>query len=158
MTSKSNESQRNNVSSLYRLLESIFDTTDFSVLIKKMHLLNFSKRFLYWIFRRKHFAQIHPIISNILYMDPFLCVGDIKNMLDGNECILYVDDSTIYRSCKIKNINKCSNEIESELNAVETWSKDTILVFNRNKTKVMVIIITTDGEISPTRQFQQSKY
>ena len=27
-----------------------FDTIDFSVLIRKMHTLNFSKRFLYWIF------------------------------------------------------------------------------------------------------------
>ena len=50
-----------------------------------------------------------------------------------------LDDSTIYRNCKIKNINKCSNEIESDLNEVEVWSKDTNLVFNSNKTKVMVI-------------------
>ena len=55
------------------------------------------------------------------------------------KCIQYVDDSTIYRNCKIKNINKCSNEIESDLNEVEVWSKDTNLVFNSNKTKVMVI-------------------
>ena len=27
-----------------------FDTIDFSILIKKMHTLNFSKRFLHWIF------------------------------------------------------------------------------------------------------------
>ena len=42
-----------------------------------------------------------------------------KNILDGSECIQHADDSTIYHSCKIKNINKCSNEIESDLNAVE---------------------------------------
>ena len=39
-----------------------FDTIDFSVLIKKMHTLNFSRRFLYWIFsyliNRQHFEQI----------------------------------------------------------------------------------------------------
>ena len=45
----------------------------------------------------------------------------------------------IYHNCKIKNINKCSNEIESDLNAVEVWSKDTNLVFDPNKTKVMAI-------------------
>ena len=39
----------------------------------------------------------------------------------------------------IKNIDKCSNEIESELNAIEVWSKDTNLVFNPNKTKATVI-------------------
>ena len=63
----------------------------------------------------------------------------MKNTLDGSECIQYADDSTIYRNCKRKNINKCSNEIESELNPVEVWSKDRKLVFNPNKTKVMVI-------------------
>ena len=42
-----------------------------------------------------------------------------KNILDDSECIQHADDSTIYRSCKIKNINKCSKEIESDLNAVE---------------------------------------
>ena len=63
----------------------------------------------------------------------------MKDILNGSECIQYADDSTIYRSCKIKNINKCSSEIESDLNAVEVWSKDTNLVFNPIKTKVMVI-------------------
>ena len=63
----------------------------------------------------------------------------MKNILDGSECIQYADDSTIYRHCRIKNINKCSNEIESELDAVEVWSKDTNLDFDPNKTKVIVI-------------------
>ena len=63
----------------------------------------------------------------------------MKSILNGSECIKYADDSTIYCSCKIKNINKCSNEIESDLNVVEVWSKDTNLVFNPNKTKAMVI-------------------
>ena len=91
-------------------------------------------------------------ISNILYtnfgvsqgsiLGPVhfnLCVDDMKSILNGSEFIQYADDSTIYRSCKIKNINKCSNEIESDLNAVEVWSKDTNLVFSPNKTKAMLI-------------------
>ena len=45
-----------------------FDTIDFSVLIRKMHTLNFSKRFLYWIFSyltdRRHFVKIDSNISN----------------------------------------------------------------------------------------------
>ena len=40
---------------------------------------------------------------------------------------------------KIKNINKYSNEIESDLNAVEVWSKGTKLAFYPYKTKVMFI-------------------
>ena len=116
-----------------------FDTIDFSVLIKKMHTLNFSKRFLYWIFSyltdRRHFVQIDSNISNILYtnfgvlqgsiLGPVLfnlCVADMKSISNGSECIQYADNSTIYRSCNMKNINKCSNEVESDLNAVEVWS------------------------------------
>ena len=107
-----------------------FDTIDFSVLIKKMHTLNFSKRFLYWIFSyltdRRHFLQIDSNISNIFYtnfgvrqesiLGPVLfnlCVADMKSILNASECIQYAGDSTIYRSHKIKNINKCSNKIES---------------------------------------------
>ena len=77
----------------------------------------------------------------------------MKNILDGSELIQYVDDYTIYCSCKIKNIKKCSNEIESELNAVEVWSKDTNLVFNPNKTKLMVI---SSRQMTQYRQLDNS--
>ena len=102
-----------------------------------MHTLNFSKRFLYLIFsyltgRRHVDVQVDSNISNILHknfgvpqvftLGPIffnLGVADLKNILDGSECIQYADDSIINCSCKIKNINKYSNEIESDLNAVE---------------------------------------
>ena len=100
-----------------------FDTIDFSVLIRKMRTLNFYKRFLYWIFShltdRRHFVQIDSNISNILYtnfgvlrgsiLGPVLfnlCVADMKSVLNGSKCIQYADDSPIYRSRKIKNIDK----------------------------------------------------
>ena len=102
-----------------------FDTLDFTLLIKKMHTLNFSKRLLCWIFSSltdvRYFVQIDSNISNILYINfgvpqrsilgPVLlnlCAADMKNILDGSECIQYAYDSTIYCSCKIKD-NKCSN-------------------------------------------------
>ena len=98
-----------------------FDTIDFSILIKEMDTLNFSKRFLYWIFNyltdRRHFVQIDSRISNILItnlgvpqgsiriLGPILfnlCVADMTNILSESQCIQYVDDSTIYKSCKAK--------------------------------------------------------
>ena len=126
--------------------------------------------FIYWVFSyltdRQHFVQIDSNISKILYtnfgvlqgsiLGPVLFnlrVADMKNILDGSELIQYVDDYTIYYSCKIKNIKKCSNEIESELNAVEVWSKDTNLVFNPNKTKLMVI---SSRQMTQYRQLDNS--
>ena len=87
-----------------------FDTNDFPVFIKKLHLLNFSKRLLYWIFSyltdRRNFVQFFSNIFNILYtnfgvsqgyiLGPvlfYLCAADMKNILDGSECIQYADDS-----------------------------------------------------------------
>ena len=89
-----------------------FDPIDFSVFIKKMHTLSFTKRFLNWIFSyltdRLHFVKIDSNISNILYANfgvpqgPILesvlfnlCVADLKSILNSSKCTQYSDDSTI---------------------------------------------------------------
>ena len=75
-------------------------------------------------------------------LGPFLfnlCVANMKHILNVSECIQYADDSTIYCSCKIKNIDKRSNQIERDLKAIEVWSKGMNLVFNPNKTKLMIL-------------------
>ena len=107
-----------------------FDTIYFSILLKKMYTLNFSKHFLYWIFNyltdRRHFVQIDSSISNILItsfgipqgsiLGPILfnlCVADMKNILSKGQCIQYAEDSTIYRSCKAKEVTKCSSGLEN---------------------------------------------
>ena len=84
----------------------------------------------------------------VYHNDLFLYTGHIDSYtkyIGWRECIQYADDCTIYHNSKIKNINKCSNEIKT----VKVWSKDAKLVFNPNKTK---------AQLSPTRQFQQIKY
>ena len=73
--------------------------------------------------------------------------------INGSKCIQYADDSTICCSCKIKNIQKCSNKVEGDLNTVEVWSKDTNLVFNPNKTKVMV---TSSWQMAQYHQLDSS--
>ena len=96
-----------------------FDTFYFSILIKKMRTLSFSKRFLYWIFNyltdRKHLVQIDLNILDILItsfglpqrsiLGPILfnlCEADMRNILLESQCIQYNDDSTIYKSCNAK--------------------------------------------------------
>ena len=103
-----------------------------------MHTLNFSKSLLYWIFNyltdRRHFAQTDSSISYILITNfgipegsvpgPILfnlCVADMANILSESQCIKYADDSTIYRSCKAKEVTKCFGELENELKFLEQW-------------------------------------
>ena len=63
------------------------------------------------------------------------------------KCIEYADNSTTYHSCKTKELRKCANDIEKQLNKAATWLEDTILVFNPSKTKAIdkcyKIIIST---------------
>ena len=77
----------------------------------------------------------------------------MKNILNGSKCIQYADDSTIYCSCKIKNIDKCPNEIESDLNTDEVKSKDRNLIFNPSKKNVMLI---SSGQMAQYHQLDSS--
>ena len=94
-----------------------FDGIDVLVLIKKMHTLNFFKRFLYWNFSyltdKQHFVQIDSNISHFLYKSFGvrqgsilglvlfkLYVADMKIILSGSKCIQYADDSRIYQQNK----------------------------------------------------------
>ena len=56
-----------------------------------MHTLNFSKRFLYWIFSyltdRRHFLPIDSNISNILYTDFGVPQGSILGTVLFNLCV-----------------------------------------------------------------------
>ena len=68
-----------------------FDTIDFSILIKKMHLLNLSICFLYWIFNyltdTRHFVQIDSSISNILITNFGVPQGSILGSILFNLCV-----------------------------------------------------------------------
>ena len=61
----------------------------------------------------------------------------MTNILSESRCIQYTDNSTMYKSCKAKEVTKCSSELENELKLLEQWSKNTNLVFNCKKTKSM---------------------
>lgn len=63
-----------------------------------------------------------------------LCVADMTKILSESQRIQYADDFTICRSCKVKYLKKCSDEVENELHAIEQWPQNTNLVCNSKKT------------------------
>ena len=56
--------------SVFAYYSKAFDTIDFDILIRKLHALNVSTTFLYWLldlYERKHFVQINSNFSTFLY-------------------------------------------------------------------------------------------
>jgi len=132
-----------------------FDTIDFYILLQKMHQLNFSTDFLHWIFNylsfRQHFVQIDSQHSSLLtsnygvpqgsILGPVLfnlCVAEMSKITPNSECIQYADDSTLYRSCKLKDKNTCVKQLEEDITSLSKWSGKNNLIFNSNKTKFMI--------------------
>ena len=112
------------------------DAIDFFTL-QKMHSLNFSTDFLYWVFNysthRQHSVQIDsncPSLLTAKYGVPQgsilipicfnLCVADMSSITPNTNCIQYADDSTLYRSCKINKKDKCIKELEKDLTSIAT--------------------------------------
>lgn len=44
-----------------------------------------------------------------------LCISDMKGIIDVKECTEYADISTIYHSCKTKELCKCANDIRKQI-------------------------------------------
>ena len=89
-----------------------FDTIDFFIFMQKMHSLNFSTDFLYWVFNylthRQHCSSLligkygvpqGSILAPILFN---LYVADMSSITPNSNCIQYTDDSTLHQSCKNK--------------------------------------------------------
>ena len=74
------------------------------------------------------------------------------NTWSESQCIQYADDSTIYKSCKAKEVAKCSSELENELKLLEQWSKNTNLVFNckRRNQCYSQLIFNTQNVTAPS--------
>ena len=133
-----------------------YDIIDFFTLIQKMHSLNFSTDFLYWVFNylthRQHFVQIDSnclspltakygvpegsILGPVLFN---LYVADMSSITPNSNRIQYADDSTLYRSCKINKKDTCIKELEKDLTSIAKWRIETNLVFNTGKIKFMLI-------------------
>ena len=133
-----------------------FDTVDIFTLIQKIHSLNFSTDFLYWVFNylthRQNFVQIDSSCSSLLttkygvrqdsILGPILfnlCIADMSSITPNCNCIQYADDSTLYGSCKINQKGTCIKELEKDLTSIAKWSVEPNLVFSTGKTKFMLI-------------------
>ena len=102
-------------------------------LIQKLHSLNFSMDFLYWVFNyltyRWHFVQIKlssllaanygvlqgSILGPILFN---LILADMASITPKSNCIQYADDSTLYWSCKINKKDTCIKELEKDISSI----------------------------------------
>ena len=62
----------------------------------------------------------------------------MTNILPESQCIQYADHSTIYKSCRAKEVTKFSSKLENELKLLEQWPKNTNSVFSCKKTKSML--------------------
>jgi hypothetical protein len=134
-----------------------FDTVSFKTMINKLHSLKFSKNFLLWLTiylsGRRHYVQINDRKSNSIpaylgipqgsILGPMLFnlyVADLQGSLPSSfKCHQYADDTTMYSSCAVPLINSKVVEVNSSLEALSLWSRQSNHALNSKKTKTMLI-------------------
>ena len=134
-----------------------FDTVDYSVIIRKLHNIGFSKQALRWslsyLTDRQQFVQVNDKQSQFMdvqfgvpqgsILGPVLFnlyVNDMRNSIqDGFNCHQYADDTTIYQHCKPKRLQTYILNMNENMNNLETWAGKCNLLLNEKKTKQMVI-------------------
>ena len=88
-----------------------FDTIDYAVIIQKLHSMNFSKCFLYWL--------VDYLIDNSMFR---LTVKYQKKLYvkfgvpNRSSCLRYPDDSTLYKHFQPKDIDTCFQDIQDDIN------------------------------------------
>ena len=77
-------------------------------------------------------------------LGPVLFNPYIVDLAENVTCdsLQYADDSTLHKHSKPKNLKKCIEELESDLQTVSLWSSNNSLVFNDDKTKLMLFSTT----------------
>ena len=136
-----------------------FDTVDFQVLLNKLHRLGFPKKFLIWTYSylegRQQFVQIDDRKSGLLpvafgvpqgsILGPVLFnlyMADLQDEKSDCNYLQYADDTSLYQHCKVKNLDKCGEDIGRELTRAYGWSTSSNLVLNPDKTKMMIFSTT----------------
>ena len=124
-----------------------FDTIGHLTLLEKLQKLKFSIQGLKlthsYISKQKHFVQVDDKSLSFKLnfgMSPVLLKLYIIDLAENFTCnsLQYAGDSTLYKRSKLKNLKKCIQELESDLETVSLWSSKNSLIFNDDKTKLML--------------------
>lgn len=131
-----------------------FDTIEHETLLKKLHYLNFSANSLRlmhsYLSCRLQYTQVDDknsststvsfgvpqgsILGPVLFN---LYVADLSKHISCNS-IQYADDTNLYKSCKVKDLTSCKENIITDLCILNEWSTRQNLIFNEQKTKCML--------------------
>ena len=131
-----------------------FDTVDHSTLLEKLKFLKFGNSFINlmndYLTGRHQFVQIDDKQSTIQpvkfgvpqgsILGPILFniyVHDLPEKIKSST-VQFADDTTLYRSCKVAQIESCSKQLQNDIDKVGEWSKECNLIFNSKKTKTML--------------------
>ena len=69
-----------------------------------------------------------------------LYVSDLRDNLDlSTSCSQYADDTSLYTHCAVRELESTTCDLNESLTKLGSWSKDSNLAFNPNKTKFMVL-------------------
>ena len=134
-----------------------FDTVWVKTTLKKFYKLGFSKNYLKWLLSylsgRTQFVQIDDTKSHYKLsqfgipqgsiLGPMifnLYVSDLRDNLDlSTSCCQYADDTSLYTHCAVRELESPTYDLNESLTKLGSWSKDSNLALNPNKTKFMVL-------------------
>ena len=134
-----------------------FDTVFFKTTLNKFYKLGFSKNYLKWLISylsdRTQFLQIDDTKSH-LKLSQFgipqgsilrpmifnLYISDLRDNIDLTTfCSQYADDTSLYTHCAVRELESTTCDLNESLTKLGSWSKDSNLALNPNKTKFMVL-------------------
>ena len=69
-----------------------------------------------------------------------LYISDLRDNLDlSTFCAQYADDTSLYTQCAVRELESTTCNLYESLTKLGSWSKDSNLALNPNKTKFMVL-------------------
>ena len=145
-----------------------FDTINFKTVLKKLHRLNFSHGFLYWITsyltNRFQYVQIDDKKSNLTpvcfgvpqgsILGPFIFNLYVSDVDVPQTCYQYADDTSLYEHCKTAKLDQSIDNMQQSLDSLNHWSSLSNLSLNPKKTKSMLF---STAQMSRTHSLDKVK-